>query len=178
MHEVINILGGGISVRKHNMDVNEICKRAYTIGTNDAFLLAPANIGISADKNFPHDFLERLRGREVYLKKCAETWPGLTIFTGGGKQPFSDIPGVLNGSNTGLCAFNLAYQMRPKKIYLFGFDCSENGYWYENVNYRPNFPQSWIQEFVDAKALLDKANIEVFIIGESDLTNYKIISYE
>ena len=51
-----------------------------------------------------------------------------------GLVPMSDDVAWLNGSNSGACALNLAYQARPRQLYLFGFDMcvSKKGlaYWY------------------------------------------------
>ena len=49
-------------------------------------------------------------------------------------KPMSDDVARLNGRNSGACALNLAYQARPRQVYLFGFDMclSKKGlaYWY------------------------------------------------
>lgn len=34
----------------------------------------------------------------------------------------SDEPGVLNGTNSGMCALNYVFQLKPQRVYLFGFD--------------------------------------------------------
>jgi hypothetical protein len=54
---------------------------------------------------------------------------------------FTDQVGVLNGTNSGLCGFNLAYQMRPKQILLFGFDMKRG----------PNGEAHWFPDYPWAK---------------------------
>lgn len=53
----------------------------------------------------------------------------------------SDKPGVLNGTNSGLCAVNLAYQMRPKVLRLYGMDLKRGPkgerHWYPPYPWNP-----------------------------------------
>lgn len=48
--------------------------------------------------------------------------------------PFGETFGQLNGRNSGACAINLAYVLRPRELYLFGFDMNRSpdgkAYWY------------------------------------------------
>lgn len=47
---------------------------------------------------------------------------------------FGDTATQLNGRNSGACAMNLAYTLRPRELYLFGFDMCRSpkgeAYWY------------------------------------------------
>jgi len=50
--------------------------------------------------------------------------------------------GVLNGTNSGMCALNRAYQLRPMRLWIFGFDmCKEpktnKPYWYTPYPWAP-----------------------------------------
>ncbi len=182
--EIINIIAAGTSVKE--MDVKKICSRAYTIGVNGSAIHAPTHIGISMDRRWTEYYLDHIRGKPFWARKCPEKWPELWLFKCDETSDiFSEVPGILNGKSSGHCALNLAYQMKPKKIYLFGFDYSAKPYWY------PAYPwvkyptvssrvvPEWLDSFTIAKRILDAAGTEVTIVGlESKLTQFKKISYK
>lgn len=85
---------------------------------------------------------------------------------------FAEDRGILNGTNSGFCALNLAYQLRPDRIILFGFDMNRSPegspYWY------PDYPwvkaggatsggkyQVWSAQFETAARSFKNAGIEV-----------------
>lgn len=90
----------------------------------------------------------------------------------------SNMPGVLNGTSSGMCAMNLAYQMflaTPKShraIYLFGFDCNRSpdgrAYWHEPYPWAPKGATSsgkyrqWAAEYGDVARQFAAAGIQVF----------------
>lgn len=182
--EIINIIAGGQSVK--NMDIKEICRRAYTIGVNDSAVLAPVNIGVSMDRRWAQYREPEIKGKPFLLRKPPSTWPGVFAFNCDYEtDEFSELPGKLNGRNSGYCALNLAYQMRPKKIYLFGYDFSGKPYWYPAypwVKYpteRSRMEKEWPLAFDKARQYFDQVGIEIIIVGlESKLTQFKKISYE
>lgn len=53
----------------------------------------------------------------------------------------SDEPGVLNGTNSGMCALNHVFKLRPQRVYLFGFDMqrgpNQEPYWHKPYEWRP-----------------------------------------
>lgn len=69
-------------------------------------------------------------------------WGWLHAFDCSIQEPLMSLdPLVLNGPNSGHCAMNLAFTMKPKTLFLFGFDMCRNekgeAYWfppYEWVN--------------------------------------------
>jgi hypothetical protein len=125
--EIVSIVAGGWSVGA--VDLARI--PGTIIGINDAALHLPrCDIAVSMDRLWTEYRYEALRAmmkpahiRRSALQKRPDKWPWLNSFecdhtTAG----LSDQRGVLNGTNSGHCGFNLAYQMRPKQILLFGFD--------------------------------------------------------
>lgn len=181
--ETINIIAGGNSVK--NMDLKEICKRAYTIGVNDSAVLAPVDIGVSMDRVWAQYREPEIKGKPFLLRKPPSRWPEMFTFSCNHESDvFSEIPGVLNGRNSGYCALNYAYQLRPKKIYLFGFDFSGKPYWYPAypwVKYpteRSRMLPEWLTAFDQAKKQLDVAGIEVIIVGETVLKQFKTLTYK
>lgn len=181
--ERVIVIGGGQSVKQ--MDVKEICKRGYAIGVNDAAVRAPVNMGLSMDRRWADWRLEDIKNKPFWLRKLSipAKWEGLNFFKSNHEtDTFSKETGTLNGRNSGHCAVNLAYQMKPKQIFLFGFDM-KGGYWY------PQYPwtvpkrtesrilQNWVTGFIEAKRMCDEAGIELFLVGESQITNVPKLSY-
>ncbi len=86
----------------------------------------------------------------------------------------SDEAGRLNGTHSGFCALNLAYQMRPLELYLIGFDMRRgpNGehHWYPDYFWSKNATgagrlMEWAAQFETAARQLAAAGISVFLVG-------------
>lgn len=80
-----------------------------------------------------------------------------------------DAGARLNGKNSGYCALNLAYQMRPKTLYLFGFDHS-GGHFHPESEWRQrgegcaNTPRKfadWSTDCYIARSYFDDAGVHV-----------------
>ena len=182
----VMVIGGGQSAGE--CDLKTVCKRGYTIAVNDSFYndqhgYMPCDTGLSMDRRWSEYRLDKIRGRDFWLRRCEDTWEGRHLYDCDHKQDmFSDIPGVLNGRNSGHVAFNLAYQQRPKRIFLFGFDMSRN-YWY------PPYPwvnpkregsrilDTWVSGMNTAKWCCDQKNIEVFIVGHSKIKAFPKLDF-
>lgn len=79
------------------------------------------------------------------------------------KLGLSEDPSCINTGNSGYGALNLAYHMRPKRIFLLGIDGSI-GYFYTKK--QANRPLSNIQIlFNSSKPQLDANNIEVYNVS-------------
>lgn len=184
VHKTINILASGNSVK--DMDVQTICGNAYTIGVNESALRAPVSIGVSMDRKWTEIREEALWHKPWLLRRIKREmkWPGLFVFKCDNEtDQFSEVPGILNGRSSGHCALNLAYQFRPEKIFLFGFDFTGKPYWFGKLEWHKHSNKSymsgdWIPAFNAAKKVFDAAGIEVIVVGESNLTQFKKISYE
>lgn len=137
--DVISILGGGWSA----MFVDRDQLPGFVIGINDSAVLAKCDVAVSMDRlwtEYRWPKLVELRNRayirDSALKNIPQPRPEwLRSFACDYKiTTFSDYQNVLNGTNSGGCALNLAWQKRPRRAYLFGFDMnrSPNGspYWY------------------------------------------------
>ena len=88
------------------------------------------------------------------------------------KTEFSESRDQLNGDNSGYCALNLAYIMRPERIYLYGFDMKfQKG----SDHFFGDYPwkgegctnsgkkfAKWSAAMSDAARQFDRAGIEVF----------------
>lgn len=91
----------------------------------------------------------------------------------------SNRPAYFNGTSSGMCALNLAWQMffsEPKDekhiLYLFGFDCNRSpdgrAYWHEPYPWAPKGATSsgkyrqWAAEYGDVARQFAAAGIQVF----------------
>lgn len=85
---------------------------------------------------------------------------------------FGDDETQLNGRNSGYCALNLAFVLKPRVVYLFGFDMNESTHffgeydWHENgrkegcTNSRAKFSE-WVKDFSSAAEQFRAAGIRV-----------------
>jgi hypothetical protein len=134
----ITVLGGGSSLR--GRDLSQL--PGLVIGVNDAAYHRPCDIAVSMDRLWTENRWVWLRDRagrtwlrRSAVKNCPERWEGLQIFECNHEAvALSPCDGVLNGTNSGFCAINLAVQMRPARIYLYGMDLGRGpageAYWY------------------------------------------------
>lgn len=184
MQEIVNIIAGGNSVK--DMNVKTICAKAFTIGVNESAIRAPVNIGVSMDRLWTEKRYEQIVGKPWLLRRLGKMkkWPEAWIFKCGHEtDKFSEIPGNLNGRSSGHCALNLVYQMRPKKLYLFGFDFTGSPYWHgayewHKFKHKTYLSSDWIPAFEQVKKAFDSISTEVIVVGESALKQFKKISYE
>jgi len=184
VHDVVIVAAAGNSMKE--MDLKEIRKRGYLIGVKNCAWLLNADIGISLDRKWATEYGDKLQGKPwlLYRYPGQWSWDGLEQFASTDTDVFSEEKNVLNGNNSGYCAFNLAYQMRPKTVYLFGFDFTGKPYWYGKYPWKSKVKKEgsyisldWVPYFKKAKKLCDKANIEVVIVGETRITGYPVITF-
>ena len=133
---IVSVLGGGWSARGY--DVTRL--PGETIGINDAGLLARTQYIVSMDRLWVENRWDELFRRGManefsiaYLRRSA--LKNITVrptFL----SPFDcDHTSVdfsprgtsrLNGTNSGACGINLAANLKPKRILLFGFDMNRS----------------------------------------------------
>jgi hypothetical protein len=117
--------------------------------------------------------------RRAALQNIKESWPWLHRFECDHTSvELSETCGVLNGPNSGFCALNLAYQMRPRRIYLVGFDMVRGPkgevYWFKPYPWaKPGGATSngtyaeWSHQFGGAAKKCKAAGIEVFNVSRA-----------
>lgn len=140
MSEVVSIVSGGWSASQ--VDLNAV--PGFVIGVNNSSLHMPRiDAGISMDRRWAEAYWPWFKTKnetqrlELYLRpnnvlNIIERPDWLHVYKCDHRSHvMSDEPGKLNGTNSGGVALNLAYQMRPKTLYLFGFD------------YRPGPKSEW-----------------------------------
>jgi hypothetical protein len=122
----ITVLAGGWSAGRFDLQALP----GWVIGVNDAALHARVDAIISMDRLWTEH-----RWPEV-TAKVLPTWIRRSALKNIGARPFwlrpfecdhtsaqmTGAAGYLNGTNSGLCAVNLAFQFRPRLIRLYGMD--------------------------------------------------------
>lgn len=123
----LSVIGGGWSAGQ----VDLARAPGPVIAVNDAALHAPrVDFVVSMDRLWIENRRDWLvqQAKPTWLrrgaaKSLAEDWPGLVRFDcDHTATEFAADPETLNGTNSGFCALNLAWGMRPRRLYLFGFD--------------------------------------------------------
>jgi hypothetical protein len=103
---------------------------------------------------------------------------------------FGDTINHLNGSNSGTCALNLAYVMKPTELYLFGFDMQPGPKgqrrWYPLADWEEargyngtkgyKFGQ-WINEMILIRSQFNAISTHVFNVSSRSLiTAFEIVT--
>lgn len=105
-------------------------------------------------------------------------WPRVKPFECDHKTPrFSEWIGQLNGPNSGYCALNLAYILRPEVLYLYGFDHSGGHFhpeyeWTQRGEGSRNGPrkfQEWASYCDTAAAMFKAAGVNVINTNRNSL---------
>ena len=179
MNGPITIVAGGWSASQFDLEKLP----GTVIGVNDAGLLVPhVDIIVSMDRLWAENRIDQLRGlrKPTWLRKrtlmnidltgCL-SW--ITPFENDHQSTvLSDQPGTLNGTHSGFCALNLAYQLKPCDLYLVGFDMARGpkgeAHWFPPYAWSVNSTGAarlavWAQQFEGAAKQLTYAGIRTFI---------------
>lgn len=195
MRDVI-VLAGGASVMDYN--IRGLDERGYLIAVNDAAIYTKCHIAFTMDRLW-------LEGRQLLLKtlnppqiwyrkgtpKCFVPPPNWKAFEHSEDHPsvMTRLPGKLNGSNSGTCAINLAFQLQPERVFLFGFDMqrgpNKEKHWYPDYPWvsdgggtKPGTYSDWANDFHEIARQFKEAGIDVFNVSQRSLiTNFPRIEY-
>jgi hypothetical protein len=187
----IIVLGGGASVLEYQ--IRNLERLGYLIAVNDAAIYTKPDV---ADRLW-------LEGRQLLLKALV---PPMIYYRRGTPKNFTPpeqwIPyehdegyptlmtrqqGKLNGSNSGTCAINLAFQLRPHRVFLLGFDMQHGPagelHWYPDYSWgggsKKGTLREWANEFADIAKQFESADIPVFNVNHRSLIRaFETISYE
>jgi hypothetical protein len=163
--DVVSVVAGGWSVSE--VDLGRL--PGLVVGVNEAAVLVPlADVAVSMDRLWAEHRWQRL-----VAARNVPAWPALLRFTCDHTSTrLASEPGVLNGTNSGLCAVNLAYQLRPATLVLWGFDLQRGPrgepYWYPPYEWAnpakassPGRLKAWAREYGVAAEQLRDAGVEV-----------------
>jgi hypothetical protein len=186
-HDVVSVVGGGYSFKAIDRDTIP----GKIIAVNDAAVhLERYDYALSMDRLWVENRMPQLveRARPAYLRRAAVKHVNTShawchVFENDYETVrFSRTPDRLNGTNSGACALNLAYIMKPKELYLFGFDMckgpNEEPYWYAPYPWaapqgatKPGKYKSWVEEFDEIAAQF--ASIGTRVVNVSSRSRIK-----
>ena len=149
-HDVVTIIASGPSAA-----VVDLARApGYLIGVNDAAVHCPRQVDgvVSMDRLWTEHRWAWLVSRSgpTWLRRSAvqntkERWDELVIFD---CDHTTNEPSrtQINGKNSGACALNLALQMKPRRVFLIGFDMRRQpgrsgAYWHEPHSYTAAHPR-------------------------------------
>lgn len=173
----ITIVAGGWSVVGDRIDLGRL--PGTIIAVNDAALHLPrVDVILSMDRKWVQNrwgWLERLH-RTVYVR---DSFAGRLEPAGWVKffkndhqsSEMADDENTLNGSNSGMCAVQLACHMLPGKLFLVGFDMQRGpkgeAHWYDPYPWnegatKPPTLSRWATEFAPIKRWCELYWINVY----------------
>lgn len=195
MRDVI-VLAGGHSVQSYNL--RDIEERGHLIAVNDSALYTKCDVAFTMDRLW-------IEGRQLLLKTLnpPEIWyRDKTVknflppshwhcyWHSETTEPthMEKEPGKLNGSNSGTCALNLAFQRANARVFMLGFDMQRGSggekHWY------PDYPwnngggtkqatlEEWAREFDMIASHFKKAGIQAFNVNHRSLISaFPVVSY-
>lgn len=187
MNGPITIVAGGWSASQF-----DLAKLPGTIiGVNDAGLLLPhVDIIVSMDRLWAENRFDQLRGlrkptwlrRKTLMNIDLAGCPWVTPFENDHTSiVLAEDPGTLNGTHSGFCALNLAYQLRPVDLYLVGFDMARGpkgqAHWFKPYPWSENSTGAarlavWANQFDGAALQLHEAGIRTFIATTGGIPVY------
>lgn len=181
--DTVSILAGGWSaapVWNKRLPGHVIC-------VNEAMVRRPCDSGVTMDRLWTEHRYERIR-EAVKRRDIGVAYARLSAIQNlvgarvgkGALRPFrcdhatytmSNDREWLNGTNSGICAINLAWHLKPKRVILFGFDMntSPDGrhYWHEPHPWAPlgattkGKYMAWAEGFNKIAEQFDHLGIEV-----------------
>lgn len=186
----ITVLAGGWSATR--VDLHKL--PGTVIAVNDSAIHAPrVDLVVSMDRLWTENrfvqisrlarplWLRRCALRNVRWETCASVMPFECDHT---STTLSDEPGRLNGTNSGFCAINLAYQMRPREVYLVGFDAAlgprGERHWFPDYPWKGGGGSKlgklaeWSAQYATAAWQMREAGIDVF--HHASRTHFRSIS--
>lgn len=184
----ITVVGGGWSARCVNLEQLP----GIVIAVNDAAVHLPRwSIALSMDRLWTENRFATIRTkseeesppRPIWLRKSAvqnlplefrALWQVSVFECDHESSRFTEEPGHLNGTNSGACALNLAWQLKPRRVFLVGFDMNRSpdgeAYWY------PPYPWAaggisatkyggWAKQFDQAASAFSRIGATVYNVS-------------
>lgn len=189
LNDTIILLAAGPSVRQYN--IRGLEERGHLIAINGAALYSKPHTAFSMDRKASEFCYSTwcVQGvPRIYLRACTiksiEPGPNVTLFQHDGPDTKMTLgENALNGSNSGTCALNLAYQLACRKGYkrafLLGFDMQRDEearpYWFPPYEWNPSGSvkkgtyAAWAKEFDEIAVQFKEINVEVFNVNHRSL---------
>lgn len=189
---VITVLAGGWSASR--FDLRKL--PGYVIAVNDAAIYSPrVDAVVSMDRIWAEHRYAQIAKLNVpiYLRRSTirnfTVDASVTAFENDHRSTLlTDEPGTLNGTHSGFCALNLAYQMRPADLYLVGFDMQlgprGERHWYPPYPWKSGGGSSagklaeWGSQFQLAASQLRVAGINTYLASQPAWSPFAAVSRE
>lgn len=158
------VIAGGWSVSQY--DVADLRGHGrIVIGVNESAVLAQCDVGITMDRLWAEHRWHRYfstRAGDLWIRRGADKalpqHPRRKQFECDHESfDMSDDARIMNGTNSGMCALNLAFKLQPERVYLFGYDMQRGPkgqpYWHKPYEWRPDGAtkpghyRSWVPQF-------------------------------
>lgn len=165
-------------------NLRHIEQKGWIIGVNDAALYTRADIAITRDRLWFESRVDLLRTLGI-----PQTWVHADIVKDSAlpvKRYISayaveDITETkLYDSNSGSAALSLAYILKPRRVFLLGFDMqrgpNDQKHWYPDYPWgyttKPGKFKTWAEEFADFAKIFARQNIEVFNVNHRSAVKF------
>lgn len=186
---MVTVLAGGWSAKPYLDRLPGL-----VIGVNDAALRVRCDMAVSMDRLWTEHRWEEIVAtakpahiRRAALQNISARPDWLSVFEcDHTSTKLSDTPGRLNGTHSGLCALNLAYQLRPERVVLAGFDMGKGptgeAHWYPPYPWAPQGATStgkfkaWASQFETAARQCSAAGVAVEIWGASAIPAFQRVA--
>ena len=185
--KVVSVVGGGWSF----LEVDQSRLPGIVIAANEAAVALERvpEMGVSMDRLWTENRWAQISarkmqffGRRSALQNIKPLPNWAFSFENEQGRTLGETAAQLNGTNSGECALNLAYVLRPNKVYLFGFDMTRGPagepYWHAPYPWAP--PQGstkpakyaeWTRRFRHVADHFRRAGIEVLNVSSRSLIN-------
>jgi hypothetical protein len=186
IHQIVSVVAGGYSVR--SIDLTKL--PGTVIAVNDSALHLPrVDRVVSMDRLWTENRAEwlmeqklptHLRRGTIPLDLLEKTWVR-PYWCDNKSVHFGPSDAHLNGTNSGYCALNLAYTLRPDELYLFGFDMqrgpNNEAHWYPDYPWNPKASSSgklneWARQFDVIAEAFTRMRTKVFNVSDRTLIRH------
>lgn len=177
------VLACGPSVREYNL--RNLEARGILIAINGGAMYVKPHVAFTMDRLVAELCVPvwRLQGvPDIYVRDgIAKNFKtdGLRVFKHDGNDPvyMTPVEGYLNGSNSGSCALNLAFQYAPKRVFMLGYDMQRGGAPEEHPYWFPPYAwntygsakngklREWAEEFVELQKQFTNRGIELYNVN-------------
>jgi hypothetical protein len=158
------VIAGGWSVSQYDVSDLRGLDR-IVVGVNESAVLAQCDVAITMDRLWAehrwHKYFT-MRTGDLWIRRGADKalpqHPRRRQFECDHESfNMSDVLGILNGTNSAMCALNHVFHRRPQHVYLFGFDMQRGPrgepYWHKPYEWRPEGAtkpgkyRDWVPQF-------------------------------
>lgn len=190
------VLAGGSSVAEYRL--RDIERRGFLIAVNDSSLYTKCDVAFTMDRKWIEArqlLLKTLSPPSIWYRKGTPKnflppldWKAF-VHDAGYPTLMTKQEGKLNGSNSGTCALNLAFQRAvnlrlqsiASRVFMFGFDMQRGPegqkHWYPDYPWadethngtKPGTFMDWANEFEDIYRQFKTEQLEVYNVSHRSL---------